>query len=93
MAISNLGGSGLPGLRSTPLREEAKAEPEPGRILETGAGVEAMESAAYCVALHSLLSLLSYSTQDHQPMGGPTHSGLCPTSWPTGLILWRQFLN
>ena len=33
-------------------------------------------SAAYCLAPHGLLSLLSYRTQDHQPRDGTTHSGL-----------------
>ena len=30
----------------------------------------------YWLAPHGLLSLLSYRTQDHQPKGGPTHSGI-----------------
>ena len=34
--------------------------------------------AAYWLALHGLLSLLSYRTQDHQPRDGPTHNGLGP---------------
>jgi hypothetical protein len=34
--------------------------------------------AAYWLALHGLLSLLSYRTQDHQPRDGTTHSGLGP---------------
>lgn len=33
-------------------------------------------SATYWLAHHVLLSLLSYGTQDHQPMGGSTHNGL-----------------
>lgn len=32
---------------------------------------------------HSLLSLLSYKTQDHRPRGGPAHSELAP---PTSII-------
>ncbi|EGW08526.1 hypothetical protein I79_016318 [Cricetulus griseus] len=38
-----------------------------------------MESAAYWLAPHDLLSLLSYRTQDHLPRDGSTHNGLCPT--------------
>lgn len=34
------------------------------------------KSAAYWLAHHVLLGLLSYGTQDHQPLGGSTHSGL-----------------
>ena len=34
--------------------------------------------AAYLLAPHGLLSLLSYRTQDHQPRDGPTHNGLGP---------------
>ena len=34
--------------------------------------------AAYGLALHGLLSLLSYRTQDHQPRAGTTHNGLDP---------------
>ena len=33
-------------------------------------------SAAYWLALHGLLSLLSYRTPDHQPRDGPTRNGL-----------------
>jgi hypothetical protein len=53
--------------------------------------------------LLSLLSLLSYRTQDHQPGNGPTQNGLTPppmslinkTSYrPTySQILWSHFLN
>jgi len=54
--------------------------------------------AAYCLAPHVLLSLLSYRTQDHQPRNDATNNGLGPPppitkkmtcSW----ILWRHFLN
>ena len=34
--------------------------------------------AAYWLAPHGLLSLLSYRTQDHQPRDGPTHNGQNP---------------
>ena len=34
--------------------------------------------AAYWLASHGLLSLLSYRTQDHQPKDGTTHHGLNP---------------
>lgn len=56
-------------------------------------------SAAYWLALHSILSFLSYRTQDSHPRGGTTHNGLGPLhllaikkmfySW----ILWRHSLN
>ena len=32
--------------------------------------------AAHWLALHGLLSLLSYRTQNHQPRDGTAHSGL-----------------
>ena len=35
-------------------------------------------NAAYWLAPHGLLSLLSYSTQDHQPRSGTAHSALYP---------------
>ena len=35
-------------------------------------------SADYCLALHGLLSLLSYRTQNHQPSDVTTHNGLGP---------------
>jgi len=42
---------------------------------------EAIEGAAYCLAPHGLLILLSYRTQDHQPRGDTTYNGLgVPTS-------------
>ena len=34
--------------------------------------------AAHWLAPHGLLNLLSYSTQDYQPRGVPTHSELGP---------------
>lgn len=37
-------------------------------------------SAAFSLALHSLLSLLLNSTHDHQSRGGTTHSELHPSS-------------
>ena len=55
--------------------------------MEAGADAEAMEGAAYWVASHCLLSLLSYRTQnhqpkdgttDHQPRDGTTYNGLGP---------------
>ena len=33
------------------------------------------KGAAYWLAPHGLLSLLSYRTQDHQPRDGTTHNG------------------
>jgi hypothetical protein len=56
--------------------------------------------AAYWLAPHGLLSLLSYRTQNHQPRVGTTHSGLSsphqsvvkkmPYSLAQSLILWRH---
>lgn len=37
---------------------------------------ETMEGAAYWLALHGLLSLLSYRTQEHHPRDDSTHSEL-----------------
>ena len=52
---------------------------------------EAMEGAAYWLALHGLLSLLSYRTQDHQSRDGITHNRLGPlpliTNWENALWL------
>ena len=47
-----------------------------GRHLEAGADAEAMEGAAFRLASHGLLNLLSYKkTQDHQPgIAPPTES-------------------
>jgi len=36
----------------------------------------AWRGAAYWLAYHGLLSLLSYRTQDHQPRSDYTHSGV-----------------
>jgi hypothetical protein len=44
--------------------------------LEAGPDAEAMEGAAYWLAPHGLLSLLSYRTQGHQYEEGPVHNGL-----------------
>ena len=41
--------------------------------------------AAYWLALHGLLSQLSYRTQYHQPSDGPTHDGLGPPPSITNL--------
>ena len=35
------------------------------------------KNAAYWLASHGLLSLLSYRTQDYQHRDGTTHNGLC----------------
>ena len=59
--------------------------------------------AAYWLAPHGLVSLISYKIQDHQPRDGTTHNGLSSTTSITNkeipyrfaynLILWRHFLN
>lgn len=46
--------------------------------LGTGTDAEATEGAAYWPAPHSLLSLFSYTTQDHLPMAQLTVSGALP---------------
>ena len=59
-----------------------------GRILEAGADTE---DAAFWLTAHSLLSLLFYRIQDHQPRDGTTHHRLCSpsliTSWENALQL------
>lgn len=73
------------------VHHQRKAGQEPG----AGADAEAREDTAYWLAPHGLFSLLYYSTQDHQPRGGPTYKGLkrpksiidlenTPTDLPTG---------
>jgi hypothetical protein len=42
------------------------------RSLEAGAAAEAMDGAAYWLALYSLFILLSDKTQEYQPGGNPT---------------------
>ena len=59
--------------------------------------------ASYWLAPHGLLSLLFYSTQDYQPMGGTTQRGLgsahqslikkMPYKHAYSQVLWRHFLN
>lgn len=52
------------------------------RILEAEPDkAEAREGRCLLTCFHGLLSLLSHRTQDHQPMGGTTHSGLSPPPW------------
>lgn len=54
-----------------------------GKGLEAGMEEEAMGSATYGVGLHRLLSLLSYSTRDHQVQGWHQSSSsvlLCQSS-------------
>jgi hypothetical protein len=51
----------------------------------------------YWLVSSGLLSLLSYRTQDYQPMDGTTHKGPSPLSliekMPYSRISWRHFLN
>lgn len=58
--------------------------------------------AAYGLALHGLLSLLSYIPQDYLPRNGCSHGGLGPYQSLTkkmfhrldyNLVWWRQFLR
>ena len=46
------------------------------RNLEVGDDAEAIEECYLLAMSHSLLSLLSYRTQDHQPRDGPIHNDL-----------------
>ena len=46
-----------------------------GRELEAE-DTYAIEDAAYWLAPHDLLTLLSYRAQDHQPSNGTSHNGL-----------------
>lgn len=39
-----------------------------------------MGTGIYWLALHGLLSLFSYSVQDHQPKDGTTHNELDPST-------------
>ena len=57
----------------------SNSELKQSRNLEAGADAEAMEGAAYWLAPHSLLSIPSYRTQDHQARGGTAHNGLSPS--------------
>jgi|UPI0000F50548 hypothetical protein len=45
-----------------------------GRSMEAGADGEDIGSSAYWLAYHGLLSLLSYRTQNYQPMDDTTHN-------------------
>lgn len=47
--------------------------PKPGRM-----AAEAMEESCYQLTPHSLLSLLSYMVQDHQPRGSISYRDLGP---------------
>jgi len=55
---------------------KSEQELRQGRNLEARADAEAIVGAAYWLAYHGLLSLLSYRTQHHQPRDGTTHNGL-----------------
>jgi hypothetical protein len=87
----------------TPLPREVMAELKQGRNPVAGGDGERGEgrrwrNTASWLAPSALLSLLSYSPQDHQPRTGTTHSELaglflinhqlrkCTTGFPTGLV-------
>ena len=55
------------------------------RNLKEGDDAEAVDVAAYCLALYGLLSTLSHRTQHHQMWDGTTHNGLGPTLLITNL--------
>jgi hypothetical protein len=50
------------------------------RNLEAGADAELWRNAAYRLAPHGLLNLLSYRVQEHQPRDSTTHNRLGPPS-------------
>lgn len=71
----NLGKKGIILSYSLPIPHEVKSGQ---RFMEgnlgTGTDAEATEGAVYWPAPHSLLCLLSFTTQDHLPMGGTADS-------------------
>ena len=61
------------------IKEVRAGSQQAGRNLETGADAEAMEKCSLNqLAPRSLLSLLFYTTLDHQPRDGTAHNGLGP---------------
>lgn len=56
----------------SPSLKEVSDETQAGD-LETGTGTEAMEECTFLLALHGLLSLLSYITQGQVSMGDNIH--------------------
>lgn len=61
--VHHSGKSGL-GLRADTSKQKLKQKP--------------WRNTAYLFALYSLLTFLSYATQDHKPKSGSVHSGLGP---------------
>jgi hypothetical protein len=71
--------------------------------LEAGADAGAIEECCLLACSHGLLSLLSYRTQDYQPLGdtiimiwGLPHQSLIkkiPYRLAYSPILWRHFIN
>jgi hypothetical protein len=72
MTKINLGKIGLisPTMPHNSLSSKTVRTGTQGRNLDAGADAEATKSAAYWLAIHGFLSLLSCRTQDHQPMYG-----------------------
>jgi hypothetical protein len=76
-------------------------ELQQGRNLVAGADAEVSGEgdAAYWLASHVFLGLVSYRSQDHQPRDNTTHSGLYPhygsliKKMPYSWISRRHFLN
>ena len=56
-----------------------KGSGKSGQEPEAGADAEAIEGCCLLACSLSLLSLLSYRTQDYQPRDGSTHNGLAPS--------------
>lgn len=78
MAINNLGKKGLfqlifPNLQSTRKGSQNRTQ---GNKLESGIDVEAVQECCLLACSSCLLSMLSYTTQDHQPRGGTSAYGM-----------------
>jgi hypothetical protein len=58
--------------------KEVRAGLTQGKDPEAGADTETMEGSAYWLASHGLLTLFSYTTQDHHPRDSTIHNGLRP---------------
>ena len=62
----------------TSLAKETKTGGTQGKNLEAGTEAENIRKCYSLTCHHGLLSLLSYTTQDHLSRGATNHSGLDP---------------